>query len=318
MSGLKPSDRQELFTSIQQQYEALLDTFPLELRPDMIRSYSHDDFNSPGLLSLVALPFWVGNSLHLSNDICRDMAVGNLFLLHSFQSFDFVIDGDRPNTSTRSLIVLGSLCHMQVMDHYRPYFPSSSKFWERLEAYWQEWAESILWEAKEGASQLPFSENALFLTAHKSAALKMCPTGLALLAEQPNLIPMFEQAIDLMHATMQLIDDLKDWREDWQHHRYNSFLGLLIAEHLIDVDQPSSPEEIAALMVSGDVVSRYANIVNDYAVKAKDVINALSIDPWAQLVSSMAEHAVWMTGKYESLMGIFSLEKTDVKPEGSS
>lgn len=316
MSDLKPSDRQELFTSIQQQYEALLDRFPVELRPNMIRSYSRDDFNSPGLLSLVALPFWVGNRLRLSNNICRKMAVGNLFLLHSFQSFDFVIDGDRPDTSTRSLIILGSLCHLQVMKHYRPYFPSNSIFWERLEAYWQEWAESILWEAKDGASQLPFSENALFLTAHKSAALKMCPTGLALLAEQPDLIPVFEQAIDLMHATMQLIDDLKDWSEDLIHHRYNSFLGMLIAEKLIDTGHPQTPEGIAALMINGDVMARYARTVHIYAAKARDMINTLNIEPWAQLVSGLAEYATWMAEKYERLLDMFSFKEIDLKPDG--
>lgn len=313
MAALKSAERQELLKSIQGQYEALLDTFPAGLRPDMIRSYSQDDFNSPGLLSLVALPFWVGHSLQLSDDICRDMAVGNLFLLHSFQSFDFVIDGDRPNTSTRSLIILGSLCHLQVMNHYRPHFPSDSPFWERLEAYWQEWGESILWEAKDGASQLPFSEEALFLTAHKSAALKMCPTGLALLAEKPDLIPAFEQAIDLMHAAMQLIDDLKDWREDLQHQRYNSFLGLLVADGLLAANRSHAPDEVAALMVSDGVMSRYAGIVQAYAARARDLIQSLGIEPWAQLVGSMAEQAAWITGKYERLSKLFSFEEANVK-----
>lgn len=309
MFDLKPSDRQELLGSIQQQYQALLDTFPTELRPDMIRSYSHDDFNSPGLLSLVALPFWVGNSLHLPYEVCRDMAVGNLFLLHSFQSFDFVIDGDRPNTSTRSQIVLGSLCHLQVMNHYRPYFQPTSIFWERMETYWREWAESILWEAKEGASQLPFTEDSLFLTAHKSAALKICPTGLALLAEQPNLIPAFEQAIDLMHATMQLVDDLKDWGEDLQHQRYNSFLGMLIAEKIFDPDHPLNLEEIAALLVDGDVLARYTQIVHAYVAKARDVIEPLNIEPWFQLIGGLAEYVAWMSEKYENLNDMFSLKE---------
>ena len=310
MFDLKPSDRKELLGSIQHQYETLLDTFPAELRPDMIRSYSHDDFNSPGLLSLVALPFWVGSSLHLPYETCRDMAVGNLFLLHSFQSFDFVIDGDRPNTSTRSQIVLGSLCHLQVMNYYRPYFEPESAFWERMEIYWREWAESILWEAKEGASRLSFSEDALFLTAHKSAALKICPTGLALLAGKPGLIPAFEQAIDLMHATMQLVDDLKDWGEDLQCQRYNSFLGMLIEEKILDPDRPLTPDEIAARLVDGDVLARYAEIVHAYVAKARDVIKPLSIEPWVQLISGLAEYVKWMAEKYEHLNDMFSFEGT--------
>ena len=316
MPELKSTDRQELLRSIKQRYETLLDTFPVELRPDMIRSYSPDDFNSPGLLSLVALPFWVGNRLRLPDDICRAMAVGNLFLLHSFQSFDFVIDGDRPDTSNRSQIILGSLCHLQVMNHYRPYFTPDSEFWERMNIYWQEWGESILWEAREGAWRLPFAEDALFLTAHKSAALKICPTGLALLAEQPDLIPAFEQAVDLMHATMQLIDDLKDWREDLQHQRYNSFLGMLIAEKLIDADRPPTPQGIAALMVGGDALARYARIVHAYAAKAREVIGPLNIEPWAQLVSGLAEYATRMTEKYERLLDMFSFEEGDLKPAG--
>lgn len=315
MVVLKSEDRKVLLNSIQKQYESLLDTFPSELRPDMIRSYSPDDYDSPGLLSLVALPFWIGNSLKLPDDICRQMAVGNLFLLHSFQSFDFVVDGDRPNTSTRSLIILGSLCHLQVMNHYRPYFSPESKFWERLEVYWREWGESILWEAKEGAWQQPFSEDALIFTAHKSAALKICPTGLALFAERPELIPAFEKAIDLMHATMQLLDDLKDWQEDLQHQRYNSLIGMLISERLINPDSLRSPEEIAALMVSSDVLERYAHKVHIYAAKTSEVVVSLNIEPLAQMVNGLAESAAWMTEKYKHLMDMFSLKEVDTRQE---
>lgn len=291
MSEVKPADRFELLRSIQGQFDDELDTFPTELHPSIIRSYGHEDFNSPGLLSLVALPYWIGDKLQISQQICRDMAVGNLFLLHCFQSFDFIVDDDRPDTSDRSQTALGNLCLLQVMHHYRPYFLSDVMFWERMEIYWQEWAKSLLWEVEEKGTRRPFAEAHLQQAAHKAAALKICPTGLALLAEQADLIPPYEQAVDLMHSVMQLLDDLLDWREDLLHARYNAFLGLMVLEKRIPPNQPCTPEEISTVISNSDILEQYVGIVHDYSGRARDVIDTLDIKAWSMLVSNLAGHA---------------------------
>jgi hypothetical protein len=298
MSGVTPANRFDLLRNIQRQFSEELDTFPAELRPDIIRSYGPEDFNSPGLLSLVALPYWIGERLKIEQKICQDMAVGNLFLLHCFQSFDFIVDNDRPDTSDRSQIVLGNLCFLQVLRHYRCYFPGDSLFWRRMEVYWREWGESLSWEMETEHSRRHFEEAYLLRAAHKAAALKICPTGLLILADKLNLIPRLELAVDLMHAIMQLLDDLLDWEEDLQHGRYNAFLGLMITRELLPANQTINSLDVHAVISHSTILEQYVDVLRDYAEKAKDLTSSLEIEPWTRLVDGLAAQARWLTGEY--------------------
>ncbi len=307
--GVLSAEKSALMRNIRSKFNALLDTFPVALRSDFIRGYDSEDINSPGLLSLVALPFWLGEKWHVEHQVCQDMAVGNLFLLHCFQSFDFVVDRDRPGTSTRSQIVLGNLCYLQVVRHYRPYFQADSLFWDRLEGYWQEWGNSILWEVEKGETRRPFSDAFLKQAAHKAAALKICPTGLALLSGQNDLISDLEQAVDLMHATMQLVDDLKDWREDLEHNRYNSFLGMLTANKRLTADQLLKPEDVTAAISESEILQRYVETIRDYADRAEAVIDELGFEPWSRLVRGLAEEAAGMEQGYQQWFETFLLER---------
>lgn len=294
-------ERQQLIADIKDEFEEILATLPRELHTSILRSYQADDFISPGLLSLVGLPYWLGEKLKVSFDVCRQMAVGNLFLLHTFQSFDFIIDQDRPDVSTRDQIVLGNLCYQYVMRHYRHHFPPDSLFWERTESYWNEWGKSILWEVEEDNQRRTFSKENAVQSSHKAAALKICPTGLAILANQQELIPDYERAIDLMHTTMQLVDDLKDWREDLQHHRYNSLLSLIVTENT-QYSPSLSQDDVIDVIYRSDILRTYERIIQECADEATKFITQLGIDPWAQLVNSLPHTATWIIESYDSLM----------------
>jgi hypothetical protein len=287
-------DRFELLREVQRRFDERFESFLPALLSNAIRSYTSEDYNSPGLLSLAALPFWLGEKHSIAYDVCMDMAVGNLFLLHCFQSFDFIIDGDRPETDLRAQTVLGNLCYQQVMQLYRPYFPSDSMFWERTHAYWNEWAESIIWEIELQDCRRAYDDDQMWIAAHKAAALKICPTGLALLAERSDLIPAYEKAIDWMHATMQLLDDLIDWSEDLEHYRYNSFLSLIIREKYIPVDCNLTKGEIYQLISSTDVLSQFTDLIVRFAQEGASTVESLGINPWAALMNGLSRQGLWL------------------------
>jgi hypothetical protein len=309
--NITPEARFDLLREVLDRFDELVDTFPSGLDSAVIRSYSRYDYNSPGLLSLAALPFWVGERFSQPYQVCMQMAVGNLFLLHCFQSFDFIVDNDRPDTSVRSQVVLGNLSYQMVMRHYQPFFPSTSPFWERVQTYWKEWAESILWEVEQEGHRRAFvpekAEEHMMISAHKAAALKICPTGLALLADQQALIPSLEAGIDWMHATMQLLDDLTDWREDLQHCRYNAFLGLLVADgiersdgHLTGDCSPVSSlveAQVFQAINTSDILERYADIIVDFVRRGRVVIDPLQIKPWSMLMDGLAIQGPWLAAQ---------------------
>ena len=308
--------RQQLITGIKDQFEELITTLPRELHTSILRSYQPEDFMSPGLLSLVGLPFWISETLPVDSEVCHQMAVGNLFLLHTFQSFDYIVDEDRPNVSTREQIVLGNLCYQHVMRQYRPHFAPDSLFWERVEAYWHEWGASILWEVEKDNLRRSFSRTHAEQSSHKAAALKICPTGLAILADRPELIPDFERAIDLMHTTMQLVDDLKDWREDLLHHRYNSMLSLIVSNNP-EYAASLSPDDVVDAIYNSDILKDYEGLIREYAEEAVTFIGSLGIDPWVQLVDSLPYSAAWIVERYDTLMDALVSEHLDTVSKGN-
>jgi hypothetical protein len=289
------NDRFSLLKKVNQRFAERFESFSPALLSNAIRSYTNEDCNSPGLLSLAALPFWLGEKHSIDYDVCMDMAVGNLFLLHCFQSFDFIIDGDRPQTDLRAQTVLGNLCYQQVTQLYQPYFYSAPVFWERTCAYWNEWAESIMWELELQDRRRAYEDGQRWIAAHKAAALKICPAGLAILANRSDLIPAYEKAVDWMHATMQLLDDLNDWREDLEHHRYNSFLSLMIRERHIPVECKIAPEEIYELISSTDILIQFTDLISRFATEGAAEIGTLGIEPWAALMNGLSRHGLWLT-----------------------
>ena len=120
------------------------------------------------------------------------------------------------------------------------------------------------------------------------------------------------EVVKRLNTKIEMIDDLTDWLEDLQHHRYNSLLGMLISEQLIQADQIHSPEDIASLLISDTVMQQYSTIIQSAANRAVAVIDNLNIKPWAHVVSSLPEEASWLVGKYDRAMDLFFLEKEEV------
>jgi geranylgeranyl pyrophosphate synthase len=208
-------------------------------------------------------------------------------------------------------------------------------FWQRMAVYWQEWADCILWEV-EGSKEYnsherrPFADEYVRISAHKAAALKICPTAMALLAGRPDLIPALEEAVDGMHAAMQLVDDLFDWQEYYQHGRYNAVLGLMISQGLLDpmavkagTDRLSTAvgvvhdgeiERLALIVLDERFSQDYLQAVRRFADQAMATIDSLqtvlgrttpasaSIEPWARLVNGLVEQTRHRIGLYRQVV----------------
>ena len=312
------SERFQLLAEIVQEFELEAENLPAGLRSMVLRSYAPDDADSPGLLSLAALPYWLGEALDVERRVCRDLAVGNLYLLHLFQSFDSIVDEDRPEIDTRSQAVLGNLCYHKVLRRYLPHLPPGNTFWERMAEYWQEWAECMMWEVETTQSGYPayargMASDYVRIAAHKAAALKICPTAMALMGERPELIPLLEEAVDGMHSAMQLVDDLFDWQEDYLHGRYNALLGLMVSNDLLDpaceIDRRAI-EQLSAILVEGRLMQDYLSIVCDFAAQATATIAAVqtrlpergqALQPWIKLVNGLVEQTRHRIGLFQQV-----------------
>jgi hypothetical protein len=274
---------------VQADYERHLASLPAELRAHVVTPYAADDFKSPGRLSILALPYWLADHFGLAWERCRALALGNLYGIVAFLSLDGLMDDDRPGTDDRAWVAVGTLFNLQIVRHYQALFPSDSRFWALVERYWAEWAEAALWEPEQGPTRRPFDQGALRRAARKAAPLKICPSGIALLAGRAELIPALEEAVDMMHVTMQLLDDLHDWREDLRHRRHNAFLGTLVAEGLIPDRLGVFEDEVSEALVRTDIVNRYIDTISGWGKRTQDHIAGLGIGEWAALIGALLE-----------------------------
>ncbi|RUS49012.1 hypothetical protein [Cohnella sp. AR92] len=169
------------------------------------------------------LPYWVGEKLNAPVESCRDLAVGNLYMMLHFFVLDDAIDDDAGWTDEerRRVIPLGQLLQSLYLRLYLARFGAESPIWAHLRGYMEQWAAAMSREAEERSD--PRNYRAL---AAKAAPIKLCAAALLLEAGLDERIPDMDEAIDLALATLQLADDLSDWRDDLAEPDGNAFLTL--------------------------------------------------------------------------------------------
>ena len=172
------------------------------------------------------LPLWLKEQTGCVSEVCRDLAIGNVYgMLHFFLLDDAMDAAVAANAGeTRRSLALGQICYEGFRRRYERYFPPDSPLWRRYETYLTDWATAVSEEGERLAE--PTDPAAL---ARKSAPVKLCAAGLLLLSGQTDRLPQMEEAVDLVLATLQLSDDWVDWREDLAEdgEKRNAFLTLV-------------------------------------------------------------------------------------------
>lgn len=170
------------------------------------------------------LPYWMRETTGGSEALCRDLAVGNLFMMLHYFVLDDAMDGQegRSPQGLRKSLALGQLLYGMYRQRYTRHFPHDSSLWTYERAYEEQWAIVVGSEGREAVDPRDIAR-----LAGKAALVKLCATGLLLESGKAASIREAEQAIDLALAILQLSDDLEDWREDLADEKRNAFLTLV-------------------------------------------------------------------------------------------
>jgi hypothetical protein len=275
---------------VQAGYQAYLDALPPAVRPFAIQMDMTDIHKSPGRLSVIALPFWLGEAYGVELDIQRNMALGNVYGLLHFVTQDMLIDGDYEAEQIPALVLSGTLYQKQLLCIYQHYFPPQSEFWAYLNKYWLEWANSITWERRVGLCPT-FERQDLFFAARKAAPLKICASGLALLGDQAACIPELERAVDLMHVVIQMEDDLTDMAEDLAGKRFNSALSLMVSRGTLDPQSELTISQIGRSMLTSGDDRVYFQVMQEFAQEAQGCLQQLGLPQWSELIHQSVRQA---------------------------
>jgi hypothetical protein len=267
-----------------------IDSLPSEVHHFALKNAGILTEMSPGRLSVLALPFWLGEAFGIDLVAQRLFSKANLFGLQHFTSQDNLIDETWDDAERSSLVILGTLCLEQMFDIYHGFFPSGSPFWQYVEKYWREWATSLIWE-RQAEIRSTFSEEDLLLAARKAAPLKICTTGIALLDNKPQLIPKLENAVDKMHMVMQMADDLADLEEDLAGNHYNTFLSMLEVKGNIDYSASKDIDRLGRILFTSGIEQDFFLRMQGIAEESQILLEELGLIEWAKLVPIIVQKA---------------------------
>ncbi len=168
------------------------------------------------------LPYWMRELTNSPIELCRDLAVGNLFAMLRYFLLDDAMDGsERSRGTLRGSLALGQLLEERFRRRYGRHYPSDSELWDRYRKYVEEWATAVYSEMES-----PIDPNDFVRLARKAAPVKLGASGLLLHAGMRDRIPDTERSVDLALAVLQLSDDWDDWKEDMSEPNGNAFLSV--------------------------------------------------------------------------------------------
>jgi hypothetical protein len=231
---------------------------------DPLRNAGHTNYIS------YLLPFWVNEQTKVMDEVCVDMAIGNVYAMLHFCLLDDIMDGDESfqGQSIRELIALGQLFHNLFIQRYQRHFPPESPLWAFYTRYVTDWATAVSKEDKQTAD--PRHSQSL---ARKSSPVKLGAIGLYLHANQIERIQEVEEAVDLTLATLQLADDWTDWREDLAIENSNGFLTLVRESLSLNPSIPLDEVTVKRVIYQQNILDSYSSLAEGYGYQLKAMSN---------------------------------------------
>jgi len=244
---------------------------PMRAVGHSLLSRSHPHRNGGGTNAVCfLLPYWLREASGVPIELCRDMAVGNLYaMLHYFVLDDAMDAGtDRIPAGLRRSLALGQLLSGLFRQRYAKHFSQDSALWAYERVYTEQWACAVNREAAE-----PVDPHDCAQLAGKAAPVKLCVAGQLIWSGQQERIPEWEQATELALAALQLSDDRSDWREDLAEPNRNALLTLVRDELALSAGEPLEERTVKRAIFRHGVLDRLAAIAAEYLDRLQSLPN---------------------------------------------
>jgi len=208
------------------------------------------------------LPYWLREPADHPIELCRELAIGNIYAMLHFFLLDDAMDGGTGRLEAggmRGSLALGQLLDGLFQQRYNRHFPNDSLLWDYYRKYVEEWAAAVCTE-----SAVPMDPRDPSRLAGKAAPVKLCAAGLLLFSGQPERIPAAEESVNLALAVLQLSDDWGDWREDLPDANRNAFLTIVREKLALSAEIPLDERTVKRGIYHAQCVDRLADIAEEY------------------------------------------------------
>lgn len=205
--------------------------YPAEFRHDADYFLDLYDVTKPGFcmecMSFM-IPFWLMDTLKLGTDSAIKISTANLMGLFYFLLQDEIIDAEINNSNHR-MLPLSNLFYLDFMELYHSLFPCASQFWKYVRKYVMQWTRSMALERREPRrSKNLRGEYDIKAHAYKSAPQKVAVAASCFLTGNSKRISKLSEVVDYTTASLQLMDDWQDWKDDLNSNHYTYFLSQVM------------------------------------------------------------------------------------------
>lgn len=142
-------------------------------------------------------------------------------------------------------------------------FNESSKFWTFYNKYQEEFFEALrLIENKNKSQVVDFKEGAFIKITRGIKGLRKCSiSAMACLSNCEYKIRDINEAIDFEGEAVQLFEDLRKWKNDFEQKNYSWFLTRIMKEN--DIGPDTSLSEVSRILYSQDYDTDILRRIND-------------------------------------------------------
>jgi hypothetical protein len=214
-----------------EEVKSRIQRYPAEFRHDADYFLDLYDVTKPGFcmecMSFM-IPFWLIEPLKLWTDSAIKISTANLMGLFYFLLQDEIIDNELNNSNHR-MLPLSNLFYLDFMDLYHSLFPYGSQFWKYVWKYVMQWSRSMANErCEQGRSKSLRGGYDFKALAYKSAPQKVAVAASCILTGNVRCISKLSDVVDYTTASLQLVDDWQDWKDDLKSNRCTYFLSQVM------------------------------------------------------------------------------------------
>jgi hypothetical protein len=236
------------------------------------------------------LPWWLGVSLDLPEELWRRLTVCNLLGLGYARWQDQLAEGGSGADAGRGAVLAAAL-YEGALAGLAELFVARPQFWRSRQAIMAQWLAGLL-EDDAALSQpaARWQEAELLRLARRGAPLKITAAGACLLAGRADLTGLLEPALDHLLTAQVLLDHVDDWQDDLAQGRYNVLVAYASELPQDRAHCEMNQRRVLGLLLLGDPAG-YWQHVQHHLAQASALAEAAGIDGLARYVASQTREA---------------------------
>ncbi len=228
--------------------------------------------------SFVLLPFVFHEEFpDVSIEKVRALASAAMYgSLHVFVE-DKIIDCS--SGKTEIVLLSNTFLHKALRNLYG-LFQHDSDYWKYFDTYYEEYAIALLKE-KQNVWQVHDQKEFMEISKGKSSLIKCILCGMALLGNKRHTLPVLNNTLDCFVVALQLMDDIVDWREDFESKQLSPMLRSAILDFKSEnKNRDPNVEELKIFLYGSTIIESTLEESNVWLYKSFDAAKDLKCDPW--------------------------------------